>query len=65
MNSTNHESPITSHDRRKHLAAAKRWTARQKRAHGRPEKLRCHDQALRHLYLALGTMPSHPRGSLL
>ena len=47
-------------DRKKHLAAAKRWCARQKAAQGRPEKLRCHDQALRHLYLMLGHAPSSP-----
>lgn len=55
---------IPESDRKKHLAAAKRWTSRQKAAHGRPEKLRCHDQAMRHLYLALGHTPRTP-GALL
>lgn len=46
--------------KKRHLAAAKRWCSRQKAARSRGEKLRCHEQAMRYVYLMLGHIPSGP-----
>jgi len=54
---------LNSESRKKHLAAAKRWCARQKaarRQRGDRDAMRCHEQAMRHLYLMLGHVPLHP-----
>lgn len=57
--------PLSPEEKLKHLAAAKRWTSRQAKAHGRPEKLRCHAQAMRHLYKFLDHVPKPGPGDLL
>ena len=49
---------LSAEEKRRHLAAAKRWSSRMKAAHGRPERMRCHDQAMRHIYLVLGHVPT-------
>jgi len=53
-----------SPEQRKHLAVANRWHSRKKGARSRRDVLRCHEQAMRHFWSALGR-PDKLRGPLL
>jgi hypothetical protein len=49
---------LTPEEKRRHLAAAKRWHGRKKGARSRLDKQRCHREAMRHLYTVLGHVPA-------
>jgi hypothetical protein len=49
---------------RRQLAAANRWHGRKKGTRSRLDKLRCHEQAMRHLWAAIGR-PDKLAGPLL
>ena len=59
-------APLTPEQKRE-LANAKRWHGRKKGARSRPDVMRCHRAAMRHLYRALGwgDYPDEPQGKLI
>jgi hypothetical protein len=53
----------SAEERKKHLAAAKRWHSRMpgaRRRYGERDARRCHEKAMEHLYASLGAPKKGP-----